>query len=104
MGFCPVILREDRDLADMSEDHEARFGLNTYHFSSAEACDRFKANPTRYAPAAGGADVVALVNSGEQHAGSLEFAMWYRDRLYLFCSQETAGLFRADPASFGDQY
>jgi YHS domain-containing protein len=104
MGFCPVKLREDRDLADASDEHEARFGLNTYHFSSLEARDRFKANPTRYAPAAGGADVVALVNSGEQHAGSLEFAMWYRDRLYLFHSHETIGLFREDPASFADQY
>jgi len=104
MGFCPVTLREDRDLADVSEEYEARFGLKAYHFSSADACDRFKANPTRYAPAAGGADVVALVNSGEQHAGSLEFAMWYRDRLYLFCSHETVSLFRADPAIFGDQY
>ena len=104
MGFCPVTLREDRDLADVSEEYEARFGLKSYHFSSADACDRFKANPTRYAPAAGGADVVALVNSGEQHAGSLEFAMWYRDRLYLFCSHETVSLFRADPAIFGDQY
>ena len=104
MGFCPVKLREDRDLVDASEEHEARFGLNTYHFSSSEACDRFKANPTRYAPAAGGADVVALVNSGEQYAGSLEFAMWYRDRLYLFRSRETMGLFREGPASFADQY
>jgi len=104
MGFCPVELREVRDLVDASDVHESRFGLHTYRFSSAEARDRFEANPTRYAPAAGGADVVALVNSGEQHSGSLEFAMWYRDRLYLFGSRETMDLFREAPATYADQY
>lgn len=103
-GFCPVALREERDLVDASEEFEATFGLNTYQFSSAEAAKQFEANPTRYAPAAGGSDVVALVNSGEQHAGSLKFAMWYRDRLYLFRSAATMRLFRQDPASFADQY
>lgn len=103
-GFCPVALREERDLVDASKEFEATFGLNTYQFSSAEAVQQFEANPTRYAPAAGGSDVVALVNSGEQHAGSLKFAMWYRDRLYLFRSAATMRLFRQDPASFADQY
>ena len=104
MGFCPVELREARDLVDAVATYETRFGLNTYRFSSEESLERFKANPTRYAPAAGGADVVALVNSGEQYPGSLEFAMWYRDRLYLFGSRETMELFGENPASFADQY
>ena len=104
MGFCPVELRDSRDLVDSSDEYQSRFGLNTYHFSSAAARDRFDANPSRYAPAAGGADVVVLVNSGEQHAGSLQFAMWYRDRLYLFHSRITMLLFREDPARFADHY
>jgi len=104
MGFCPVVLRDSRDLADGSNLHEATFGLKTYQFSSDSAREQFEANPTRYAPAAGGADVVALVHAGEQHEGSLEFAMWYRDRLYLFQSRETMGLFRENPSRFADSY
>lgn len=104
MGFCPVALRETRDLVDASESFEADFGLQTFHFSSERAREQFEANPSRYAPAAGGTDVVALVNSGEQHPGSLRFAMWYRDRLYLFQSRETMGLFRENPASYADEY
>ncbi len=104
MGFCPVELRDSRALVDSSEAHKVTFGLQTYQFSSEEACQQFESNPARYAPAAGGSDVVALVNSGEQHAGSLEYAMWYRDRLYLFHSRETMGMFRADPSGFADQY
>lgn len=104
MGFCPVALRESRDLVDASSEYAADFGRQTYQFSSEQARARFDADPSRYAPAAGGADVVALVNSGEHHAGSLRFAMWYRDRLYLFQSRETMRLFRENPASFADQY
>ncbi|MCH2210040.1 MAG: hypothetical protein MK110_01970 [Fuerstiella sp.] len=102
MGFCPVQLREAKQLTEGSVSHESRFGPNTYHFSSAIARDRFEANPTRYAPAIGGADIVSLVNSGELHAGSLEFALWYQDRLYLFCSRETMQMFWNAPASFAN--
>ena len=104
MGFCPVELCESRELVEASAAFESRFGLNTYQFSSAAARDRFDANPARYVPAAGGADVVALVNSGEQHPGSLEFAVWYRNRLYLFHSRITMLLFHESPASFADHY
>jgi YHS domain-containing protein len=103
-GFCPVALRERRDLVEASEQFTSTFGLQTYAFSSAESKAAFDADPSRYAPAAGGSDVVVLVNSGEEEAGQLDYALWYRDRLYLFRSRETMTLFSKDPQRFASQY
>jgi len=103
-GFCPVALRERRELADSNEQFTSTFGLQTYMFSSAESKAAFDIDPSRYAPAAGGSDVVVLVNSGEEQVGQLDYALWYRDRLYLFRSRETMTLFSKDPQRFASQY
>ncbi len=103
-GFCPVALRERRELVETDEKFTSTFGLQTYSFSSAESKAAFDAEPSRYAPAAGGSDVVVLVNSGEEQAGQLDYALWYRDRLYLFRSRETMTLFSKDPLRFASQY
>ena len=103
-GFCPVVLRDQRELLDSSSNHSATFGLRTYQFSSAQAKATFEADPSRYAPAAGGSDVVLLVNTGEEQEGSVEFALWYRDRLYLFRSRQTMALFSQNPQQFANQY
>ncbi|MEP3481411.1 MAG: hypothetical protein ABJZ55_19370 [Fuerstiella sp.] len=103
-GFCPVALRQTRMLRDSSTNHAARFGLKTYYFSSDDARLQFEADPARYAPAAGGSDVVLLANTGEETEGSLDFCLWYRDRLYMFRSRETQAIFSADPAQFANQY
>lgn len=103
-GFCPVQLRDQRDLVDADATITAQFGLQTYSFSTLAAKTAFEADPSRYAPAAGGSDVVLLVNSGEEQPGSLEYCLWYRDRLYMFRSKETMAQFARDPARFGSQY
>ena len=104
LGFCPVMLRDEQQLVDGDERFTERFGLKTYKFSSQVAADAFKANPAKYAPVAGGADVVALVNASDENSGSIRHAMWYRDRLYMFHSQETKDLFCDTPAKFADAY
>lgn len=103
-GFCPVELRDNRQLINSNAQFKAKFGLQTYHFSSQEAKSAFDANPARYAPAAGGSDVVLLVNTGEEEAGTLEFTLWYRDRLYMFRSRETVEIFAKDPVRYANQY
>ena len=103
-GFCPVELRDRRELVDSREEYKARFGLKTYYFSSPEAKQTFESDPTRYAPAAGGSDVVLLVNTGEDIDGSLDFSLWYRDRLYLFRSRETQAIFAKTPDEYANQY
>ncbi len=103
-GFCPVELRNSRDLVDSKKEYSAKFGVATYYFSSPEALAAFEANPARYAPAASGNDVVLLVNTGEEVTGGLDFSLWYHDRLYMFRSRETQQLFSRDPSRYADQY
>ena len=104
LGFCPVVLRDKQDLADADEQFQVTFGLKSYWFSSKEAQQAFEKNPTRYAPVAGGSDVVSLINSGEQQVGSIRYGMWYHERLYLFHSQETRDIFCDSPGKFADEY
>ncbi|MCA9063901.1 MAG: hypothetical protein KDA96_12605, partial [Planctomycetaceae bacterium] len=103
-GFCPVMLRDYRELVDADPQFQGTFGLQTYNFSSAQALAEFEVDPARYAPAAGGSDIVILVNSGEERSGLLDYALWYRDRLYLFSSRETMSEFSRDPRRFAHQY
>ncbi len=103
-GFCPVELRDQRELSDANPAFTAVFGLQTYSFSSARAKAAFESDPSRYAPAAGGSDIVLLVNSGEEQPGMLDYSLWYRDRLYMFRSRETMALFSRDPSRFASEY
>ena len=103
-GFCPVMLRDQRELVDAMPGIVSSFGLQQYSFCSERAKAAFEADPSRYAPAAGGSDVVLLVNTAEEQAGMLDYSLWYRDRLYLFCSRETMALFSKEPSRFANQY
>jgi YHS domain-containing protein len=99
-GFCPVVLRDQRELADVNPGYCSVYHGQRYCFSSSEAQARFDAAPHKYAPAAGGVDVVVKANSDQALEGSLDFALWYKDRLYLFCSPESLHAFSMNPTAY----
>jgi YHS domain-containing protein len=99
-GFCPVVLRDQRELADANPAYCSVYHAQRYYFSSAEAKARFDTAPQKYAPAAGGLDVVVKSNTDQAVDGSLDFALWYKDRLYLFCSPESLHAFSANPTAY----
>jgi len=99
-GFCPVTLRDDRDLADARPQFKAVFQSKVYNFATEEARDKFEKNPKAYAPIAGGNDIVANKLESSDIEGSLEHAVWFRDRLYLFSSAKTKATFEATPSKF----
>lgn len=96
-GFCPVMLRDYRELVDAKLEHTTEFGGRQYWFSSAAAKETFRLNPSDYVPARGGIDVVIFDEVGETREGSLDHAVWYRGHLYLFDSSETQAAFSAQP-------
>lgn len=100
MGYCPVMLRDERELVPASAEFSEMFAGKEYQFSSAEAQRTFAANPRLYVPAMGGQDVVQLAEGEAGVPGSLSHATWYRGRLYLFASNETLQQFVATPARF----
>ncbi len=99
-GFCPVVLRDQRELADVSAAYCSIYRGRKYYLSSAAAQARFEANPHKYVPVAGGVDVVVKTNSDQDVEGSLDFALWYKDRLYLFCSPESLQAFSLSPTAY----
>lgn len=98
-GFCPVALRDDRDLKNALPEHHSTFQGRTYYFSTADAKTAFDENPKHYAPISGGQDVVLLKEKVTKE-GSLDHAVWFKDRLYLFTSQKTLEQFVATPKEF----
>ncbi|MEK6258736.1 MAG: tetratricopeptide repeat protein [Planctomycetota bacterium] len=99
-GFCPVAIRDERRLAVALDEFSFEHQAQTYRFSSAEALEKFQANPELYAPIAGGLDVVAVRRGTAIANGSLDFAVWYRHRLHLFSTTENLAAFRAAPRTF----
>jgi len=99
-GFCPVALRKNRDLEDSHADYYSTFQGRQYFFSSEEAKEEFDNDPTPYVPVEGGLDVVMLKNDKGRVEGSLEFAVWYKDRLYFFASAASMDEFGGNPAKY----
>lgn len=91
-GFCPVALRDERELRDADSSYFSVVDGQVFRFSSAEAKAKFDVNPEPYLPAASGNDPV-LHNVGLEVAGSLEHAIWFRERLHMFSSAETLAEF-----------
>jgi len=99
-GFCPVTLRDQRELLDAKPEFHFTHRSQKFHFASAEARDRFEAEPSLYAPAAYGADVVALGRDKDVVEGTLDFAAWYKGRLYLFGTQANYDVFVKSPVTY----
>ncbi len=99
-GFCPVTLRDERELKDAKAEFHSQFRGQKFHFASAEAKAKFDQSPAAYAPAAYGADVVVLTRDKDVAEGTLDFAAWFKGQLYLFSSDATHAVFTDDPAKF----
>lgn len=99
MGFCPVTLRDNKTLVDGDPQFTSNFGGERFEFASAEAKATFDADPLRYCPANAGRDIVLAVGQIDV-PGSLRHATYYKNRLYLFRSEQTRRLFEADPTRY----
>ncbi|MBL4886855.1 MAG: hypothetical protein JKY95_20320 [Planctomycetaceae bacterium] len=99
-GFCPVVLREQLELVDASPEYRVEHEGTVYYLSTADAMAQFEEAPERYAPAKGGIDLVKFTNQGVEEPGSLDFAVWYQDQLYLFSSQERMDQFKSESDAF----
>lgn len=103
-GFCPVVLRDRRDLVDANPHYYSIYESKIYCFSSASAKKEFDRSPDRYAPVAGGIDVVVKTNSDQEIDGMLDYGAWYKDRLFLFSSPESVEAFSHNPQSYAAAY
>lgn len=103
-GFCPVQLCDNRQLSDSRPEFFTNYRNRTYYFSSRTAKSRFDADPTRYAPAAQGHDVVQLVKSGARTPGQLDHCCWHEQVLYMFATAESLAAFQSQPWEYVSRY
>ena len=103
MGFCPVTLRDRRDLVDADPRYVAGHDGREYRFASTAARTKFLTDPDRYAPAAAGVDVVLREAGWGTKRGSLTHAVWYHNRLYLFVTRESMKRFMAEPGVYAGE-
>ncbi|MDA1213752.1 MAG: hypothetical protein O2955_14650 [Planctomycetota bacterium] len=98
-GFCPVTLKNNRELKDAKPEFNSIYQGVVYGFSSREAKEEFDNDPEQFVPAIQGRDIV-LKASNVDAPGSLDYALWYRHHLYLFSSPETMQEFSASPEDY----
>ncbi len=99
LSVCLVALRNEKKLVPANDAFTAVHGAKTYHFSSVEALAEFNSHPDVYVPVANGRDVVAQASHGET-PGTIEHALWFRNRLYLFANATNATQFVNHPTKF----
>lgn len=92
-GFCPVVLRDERELVDSDPQFTSTFEGREYAFSSTAAKQRFDAAPEKYAPVAGANDVILQGHLGRDTPGSIAHAVWYKNRLHMFANQDSMETF-----------
>ena len=99
-GYCPVELQETCLLESSTTMIELTHNGQRYRFLSKASALKFRANPDQYLPVAGGVDVVVQHHDGIARAGDADWAITYRDRIWLFCSAESQDAFCDDPAPY----
>jgi hypothetical protein len=98
-GFCPVALRDRRDLVDTNPDITSIHDGKIYQLSSAEARRRSTQSPKNTFRLLR-TDVIIQVNSHQTIDGTLDHAVWFHDKLYLFSSPESLEAFVLNPTEY----
>ena len=99
-GYCLVTLKNERKLVLTLAEHKSEYMQHTYTFASAEAKAAFDAAPASYVPTLAGRDVVRLADGAGEAEGSLDYAVWYKGRLYMFSNEVSLNTFSASPSKF----
>lgn len=102
-GHCLVTAVESREIIDGSPRHQTKYRGHVLHFSSEEAKQAFLAQPNDYWPLFDGICSVAMLNDEERMMGKLEYAAFFRKRLWLFSSEENLKQFLEDPADVAEE-
>ena len=102
-GHCLVTAVESREIIDGSPRHQTKYRGHVLHFSSEDAKQTFLAQPNEYWPLFDGICSVAMLNDDERVMGKLEYAAFFRKRLWLFSTEENLKQFLEDPADVAEE-
>jgi YHS domain-containing protein len=103
-GYCPVISNVNRTWLKGKSDYRAEFEGCTYLFPADHLREVFVDDPTRFAPVAGGTDVVALANGELRVEGNRRDGVWFRDRVFLFVDETNLATFWSNPEKYAARF
>ncbi|MDO4550289.1 MAG: thioredoxin domain-containing protein [Planctomycetia bacterium] len=99
-GYCPVTLVESEKWLR----GDPRYGVShrgyVYLFGSEQLARKFFENPDYYAVAAGGYDVVRLMDQHRYEVGTREYGLRYDGVNFVFSCEESREIFRQDPEKY----
>ena len=102
-GYCAVSLSQQAKWIKGNAEITSEYDGGVFRFASVEAQNAFLANPELYAPVLRGIDVVELLTSRREVAGSRKFGGWYHGRVFLFTSAENYEKFQNNPDLYAFQ-
>ena len=102
-GVCMVSALDDREIIPGNKAVTAIYRGKLVAFQSEEYRARFQANPDKYWPMMDGVCAVTLAETGKQIQGKFEYASIFRNRIWLFTSEENMSLFLEEPAEMVEE-
>jgi YHS domain-containing protein len=96
-GYCPVSLVEKHIWIRGTEEFSASHDGLTYHLASEAARTKFLENSERFAPVMSGNDPVIWRDEKRLVPGRREHGVFYRERIYLFSTEESLDKFGRHP-------
>lgn len=99
-GFSPVVLKEDRQWVEGTEEFVSEFKGIIYHLQSAAEKRTFDSDPERYAPQLLECDPVEMYFTDKAVRGSTQYGAYFDGKLYLFVSQDNRETFKKSPLKF----
>ena len=99
-GFSPVTLWRARKWTKGKKEFAVDFQGILFKLTSVEEKELFESDPWHYSPQLLGCDPVVLHDTDRAVTGSIQYAAYYDDELYLFRNDENRQRFKQNPALF----
>ena len=102
-GTCIVNAIEKREIVAGSPEHTLIFKGQTLYFSSEANKQKFEARPSAYWPMLDGVCPITLLNEDREIQGDLQFAAFFRKRLWVFTTEQNLRQFLDEPAEIVEE-
>ena len=102
-GTCIVSAVESREIVMGSPRYRVDFQGHVLCFSTEENKQMFLEQPADYWPVLDGMCAITLLNDDDEVPGKLEYAAFFRKRLWVFSSEEKMKEFLEDPAEVAEE-
>lgn len=101
-GYCPVRLLNDRQWIAGDSKLVALYDGFAYRFSDGRRLQIFRANPSKYAPALGGDNIVHFAKTGQRSPSDFTQGVVHDGRLYFVGSSSQRREFLDEPKRFAN--